>query len=189
MKEILQYRHTKTIPWFLTAVASYQEAQAVGVVVSYQCWEYDAVRGIDRPAIKLRPIENIRIDPASEWVDPIGSSPYLIDMLPMYVKDVRARMTQPDPKTGAPRWAPIPDSEILQAVRSYSDSTRLTREGSKRTDSKDQITTLTDFTIEWIHKNIVEWNGQDWQYYTLGTNRLLSNPVPLRQVYRHGKRP
>ena len=39
MKEILQYRLTKTIPWFLTAVASYQEAQAVGVVVSYQCWE------------------------------------------------------------------------------------------------------------------------------------------------------
>lgn len=189
MKEILQYRLTKTIPWFLTAVASYQEAQAVGVVVSYQCWEYDGVRGIDRPAIKLRPIENIRIDPASEWVDPIGSSPYLIDMLPMYVKDVRARMTQPDPKTGAPRWVPIPDSEILQAVRSYSDSTRLTREGSKRTDSKDQITTLTDFTIVWIHKNIVEWNGQDWLYYTLGTNRLLSNPVPLRQVYRHGKRP
>ena len=54
MKEILQYRLTKTIPWFLTAVASYQEAQAVGVVVSYQCWEYDAVRGIDRPAIKLK---------------------------------------------------------------------------------------------------------------------------------------
>ena len=26
----------------------------VGVVVSYQCWEYDAVRGIDRPAIKLK---------------------------------------------------------------------------------------------------------------------------------------
>ena len=25
-----------------------------GVVVSYQCWEYDAVRGIDRPAIKLK---------------------------------------------------------------------------------------------------------------------------------------
>ena len=122
-------------------------------------------------------------------MDPIGSSPYLIDMLPMYVKDVRARMTQPDPKTGAPRWAPIPDSEILQAVRSYSDSTRLTREGSKRTDSKDQITTLTDFTIVWIHKSIVEWNGQDWLNYTLGTNRLLSNPVPLRQVYRHGKRP
>ena len=110
-------------------------------------------------------------------------------MLPMYVKDVRARMTQPDPKTGAPRWAPIPDSEILQAVRSYSDSTRLTREGSRRTDSKYQITTLTDFTIVWIHKNIVEWGGQDWLYYTLGTTRLLSNPVLLRQVYRHGKRP
>ncbi len=43
----------------------------------------------------------------------IGSRSCLIDMLPMYAKDVRARMTQPDPKTGAPRWAPIQDSEIL----------------------------------------------------------------------------
>ena len=56
-------------------------------------------------------------------VRPVGSSPYLIDMPRMYVRDVRARMTQPYRKTGAPRWAPIPDSEILQAVRSYSDST------------------------------------------------------------------
>lgn len=77
-------------------------------------------------------------------------------MLPVYVKDLRARMTQPAPKTGAPRWAPIPDSEILQALRSYSDSTRLKRKGSKRIDSKDQITTLTGFTIVWIDKNIVD---------------------------------
>ncbi len=77
-------------------------------------------------------------------------------MLPMDAKDVRARMTQPDPKTGAPRGVPIPDSEILQAVRSYSDSTRLTREGSKGADSKDPITTLTDLTAVWIRKNIVE---------------------------------
>ena len=93
------------------------------------------------------------------------------------------------PILGESATAPIPDSEILQAVRSYSDSTRPTREGSKRTDSKDQITTLTDFTIVWIRKNIVEWGGQDWLYHTLGTTRLLSNPVLLSQVYRHGKRP
>ena len=77
-------------------------------------------------------------------------------MLPMYVKDARARMTQSDPKTGAPRWAPIPDREIERAVHSTSGSTRLTREGSKRTDAKDQITTLTDFTAVWIRKNIAD---------------------------------
>ena len=38
---------------------------------------------------------------------PVGSSPYLIDMLHMYVKDARARMTQADPKTSAPRCVPI----------------------------------------------------------------------------------
>jgi len=48
-------------------------------------------------------------------------------MLPIYVKDARARMIQPNLKTGAPRWAPIPDREIERAVHSTSGSTRLTR--------------------------------------------------------------
>lgn len=189
MKEIMQYRLTKTIPWFLTAIGAYQDAQSVGVCISYQSWECDPARGIDRPSIKLRPVENIRFDPASEWTDPINASPYLIDQVPMYVKDVRHRMNSPNAKTGEAVWIKCPDAEILQAVRSYSDSTRLTREGPKRTDSKDNITNLTDFTVVWIHKNIIEWEGQDWLYYTLGTTKVLSNPVLLSTQYRHGKRP
>jgi len=187
-KELLQYRLTETIPWFVICNGAYQETMAVGVVCSYQCWEYDQARGIDRPAVHLRPPENIRIDPGANWVDPINSSPYVIDMLPMYVKDVRARM-RPDMKTGKVPWRQVSDAQLLSAVRGNADSTRLTREGPKRTDPKDQPTALTDFTVVWVHRNIVEWNGLDYVFYTLGVHELLSDPVPLNYEYLHGIRP
>ena len=39
-KALLQYRLTKTIPWFQTLIGAIQEAQTVGLVCSYQDWEY-----------------------------------------------------------------------------------------------------------------------------------------------------
>ena len=187
-KELLQYRLTETIPWFIIVNGAYQEAMAVGVVCSYQCWEYDPIRGIDRPAVHLRPPENIRIDPGANWIDPINSSPFVIDMMPMYVKDVRARM-QPDMKTGREPWFPLSNGQLMTGILGNSDSTRLTREGPKRMDSKDQPTSLTDYTTVWVHRNIVIWNGIDYVFYTLGVHQLLSNPVPLKQEYLHGLRP
>ncbi|MCK0507916.1 portal protein [Aromatoleum anaerobium] len=187
MQQMLQWRLTKTIPWFLTVCGAYQDAQAVGVVASHQHWEFDPRRGTDKPVIDLVPVENLRIDPAAKWDDPIGSSPYVIHLLPMYVKDVRARMSQADAKTGQ-AWRQVSDAEILSATKGYGDSTRITREGGRQ-DSKDQASTINDFTIVWVHRNIVEMDGQDWLYYTLGTTQVLSDPVPLDSVYHHGLRP
>jgi hypothetical protein len=144
MQELLQHRLTKTIPWFLTLMGAYQDAQVVGLVCSYQHWVFDKRKGKDEPAIALRPIENIRFDPGADWMDPVNTSPYLIDMIPMYVKDVRARMKN-DPKTGEKKWKTVEEAVLLQAVRGYSDSTRLTREQG-RTDSKEQVNSVRPTT-------------------------------------------
>lgn len=188
MQALLQHRLTKSIPWFLLVCGAYQDAQTVGVVASHQYWEYDPARGRDRPVVELIPVENLRLDPGADWTDPIGSSPYVIQLVPMYVKDVRAKMTRPDDKTGQPAWFAADDATILAATKPYADSTRLTREAG-RTDSKDQVSALTEFTIVWVHRNVVEIDGEDMLYYTLGTQHLLSSPVPLRQVYHTGNRP
>ncbi len=185
---LMNYRLRKSIPWFLTLIGAYQDAQTVGVCISYQCWKYNPKKGIDKPAIELRPLENIRIDPGADWADPINSSPYVIDMLAMRVMDVKARMTNPDPTTGSPRWKRLADGEILVAQQSYSDTTRQTRERN-RTDSKDQSGQINEFAIVWVHRNIMEIDGEDMVYYTLGTHALLSDPVPLKQAYWHGRRP
>src|SRR3990172_2284690 len=189
MKELLQYRLTKSIPWFLVAIGAYQEAQAIGVVCSHQYWEFNEKKKKDRPCIELRPVENIRIDPGAKWYDPVETSPYIIDMIPMYVKDVKARTKKPDPKTREAKWKPVSESQIRAAVSGYSDSTRLTREGPRRQDPQQASSAINDFSIAWVHRNIIEVDGEDWMYYTLSTDVLLSDPKLLSEYYWHGRRP
>lgn len=186
--EVMNYRLQKTIPWFLTCIGAYQDTQTVGVALSRQYWKYDAKKGIDKPCIDLLPVENLRIAPGADWLDPINSSPYVIWMIPMYVKDVRARMRTIDKRTNAPKWKTLSDHHILTAINSSSDSTRQTRERG-RTDSKEQATAINDFAIVWVHENIVEVDGEDLIFHTLGTVGMLTDPVPISKVYHHGVRP
>lgn len=179
-KFLLQHRLTKSIPWFMLAMGAYQEAMNSGVVASIQEWEHRPKKGIDRPKIRLIPAENIRIDPASDWTDPVNSSPYVINMIPMFVKDVKQRMT-------SGKWVTLEDGQILSARQTMNDTTRQVREG--RSDSKDQPGAITDFTVVWVHQNFIEVDGEDVIYYTMGTNQLLTAPVPLKKEFWHGRRP
>lgn len=185
VRELLQYRLTASdkhgVPWFKLVVGAYQDADVQGVVISHFEWDKDA----DKPAVEHIPRENFRFDPAASWLDPIGTSPYLIWLRPMRVRDVRARMREG-------KWTPLTDQQILSAARKYSDTTRMLREGD-RTDSSDQVTTINDFTIVWVHHNIIRGeDGIDAMFYTLGTEFLLSAPEPLAVQYAHcrdGRRP
>lgn len=184
----VRYRLKKSVPWFLLCMGAYQDSQTVGACISYQSWNYDPDKGIDRPEIRLVPVENFRIDPGASWDDPIGTSPYLIELIPMRVGEVRRRSQRINPATGRTKWAQLSDAEILAAAQAYSDTTRQVRENG-RTDSKEQRTEITDFSIVWVHRNIVEIDGRDMVYYTLGTTALLTQPEPIKQHWWHGRRP
>ncbi|MER2511289.1 MAG: hypothetical protein ABTQ25_02515, partial [Nitrosomonas ureae] len=182
MFELLQHRLTKSIPWYQLLIGAYQDAMVQGVVISHQDWLLDERRKKDTPIIELIPRENFRFDPAADWTDPVGTSPYLIRLIPMRVRDVKLRMKQG-------RWLRIDDATIKTASQAW-DSTRLQREGN-RTDSTNDVTTINDFSIVWVHLNIVadEETGEDMLFYTLGTQYLLSSPVPLQERYATGQRP
>jgi hypothetical protein len=189
MKEILQYRLTKTIPWFLIAIGAVQDATVQGVVASYQHWKYEEGE-YDEPEIELLPVENVRISPNAKWTDPVGSSPYLIILWPTYVMDVRERMSQTDDKTGMPKWNTLSDDQIRAAMKQTFDSTRQVREQSR--EDKYQNTSsadLMDFDVVWVHENHMRIAGKDLVYWTLGTEQLLTEPKPLKDVYLHGERP
>jgi hypothetical protein len=188
MQELVQYRLTRSIPWFLTVIGAYQDAMVTGVVASYQYWKYNEKKKIDAPCIELLPIENLRFDPGADWTDPVNSSPYVIRMIPMYAKDIKSRMSREDPKTGEPKWMKLTDGQIKSATKSSADTTRLAREGN-RVDPKDQAAELSDYQICWVHQNFVDDDGEDYVYYTLGTEFLLSNPVRLDEMYAHNVRP
>lgn len=177
-KEALNYRLKKSVPWFLTVMGAFQDGNVMGAVVSHQAWHQEE----DRPDVDLRPLENIRIDPGARWTDPINTSPYVIDMLAMYVHEVKGR----------DGWKKPDNDAAYQTAKCNLDSTRLVREGN-RTDPKEGANTgITDFDLVWVHRNIIRDGGRDVVYYTLGTQHLLSDPVPLIEEYpwlRRKKRP
>jgi hypothetical protein len=184
---IANYRLQKSIPWFQLVNGAYQSGQVYGVVCSYQYWLYDGKQ--DKPCIDLIPPENIRIDPASDWLDPINSSPYVIHLIPMYVSDIKQRMNTIDEKTGEPEWNKAEDKLILSAANEYYDSTRIQREQGRQDNKQNFSTDNMDFMTAWVRRNIIRHEGQDWVFYTLGGEFLLSEPKPLEEVYYHGERP
>lgn len=201
------------VPWFRIVVGAYQDAEKVGIVTSKQWWEYEEViedfhafdKGtgapvldqngektviqkprivVDRPRCELYPPEQVRIDRAASWLDPIGTSPYLILMTPMYVGDVEQMMKQA-PGDGQPTWLKVDRAELLKAKgRSAWDSTRLARTPG-REDSKESDIAIDEYKTIWLHENFFRWEGQTLVYWTAGIEALLSEPQPVHEVYPH----
>jgi hypothetical protein len=178
-KHLLQIRLTTSIPWFMIAMGAFQDATVAGIVVSKQSWMYNEPKRVDRPDVELVPVENFRFDPAASWIDPVNSSPYLVHLIPLHIKDVKERI-----RTGA--WLPVAESELQASASRQLDSIRSARTGD-RAEATDNTISVTDYSIVWIHENIVEEEGQDWLFYTLGTTVLLSDPVPLEHKYPQGR--
>lgn len=191
MQAIIQYRLTHTIPWFLLVCGGLQDAQTQSACIAHVHWRFVA-RGKsmeiqeDRPCIDLIPIENIRFHPAADWVDPLNASPYIIHLMPMYVGDVKDRMRRPDPK--GQTWKRYDDSVFRYYMDSEDDSTRQTRlrlaEDPTRARSR-----ISDYDIVWVHRHIHRFRGSDVEWYTLASERRLTDPQPLIRTVFHGQRP
>jgi len=213
-KEVINYRLTKSIPWFQTVTGAMQDAMTVGVVCSYQHWVYEGedhveyvtqahpLTGLpvlveqkktvalkDKPCVELIPVENIRIDPGASWIDPINSSPYVIRMIPMYITDVKSMMEKVDPKTGTAKWKKLTDGQIRSAMKLDNDSTKQVREQTRQSSTDAGNAPLTDFEVVWVHENFMRIDGKEMVYYTLGVEFMLTEAKPLKEVYFHGERP
>ena len=192
MKEILEYRLSKTIPAFPLVMGAVQDAQVTGTVCSYQYWEYLTLNGKkikDRPCIELRPLENIRLDGGASWIDPVNTSPYFCDIIPMYVCDVKAMMLNKDEKTGAPKWKKFDDDVIIKARPDEMEAVRLARNNGKQLQ-EEESTGIKNFDIVWVMRWFMkDSQGEDQVFYTLGTEELLTPAKPIEEVYFHGKRP
>ena len=193
IKQLIEYRLSRTIPAFPIVMGGVQDAQTQGIVCSYQYWEYEKRGGRlikDKPCIDLRPIENIRLDGGASWLDPVETSPYFCDIIPMYVCQVRGLMNNKDEKTGAPKWKKLKDEIILKARPDVFDSTRQARLGKQQDPHTEEKPGLKDFDIVWVMRWFMrDSQNNDYHYYSLGTEELLTDPVPIEEAYFHAKRP
>ena len=197
-KALLQYRLKKTIPWYLTVVGSLQDCFVYGVCASYVSWEYDRgetgqytpdadgqpgdqgqpVAVLDRPWVEMIPPENIRFDPGCDWRDPVGSSPYLIRVVPMYFEDVRQRMQSGE-------WRSLDDGVIKSAQNSTDSVDSVKRE---REHGRPQQALQSENPLVYVRQHFDRIDGTELVYWTLGEH-LLKQPVTLEEYTILKRRP
>lgn len=191
MKELVQWRCTHSLHWFQFLIGGIQDAQKQGACVARICWEYKSRRDVngkmkvykDAPNAFLVPLENMRFDPSASWMDPFNDSPYLIELVEMYVGDVKEKMARADPK--GRKWMEYPDSEIKS--ENPDDSTRQARLGNQQ-DPTQETRSVSDYEVCWVQRHIHRWDGNDWIFWTLNNGKLLTEPELLEHVVFHGKR-
>lgn len=219
-KSLVQQRLT-SVPWnwTLTCQGAFQDTKNYGLCISHQYWRHEQVSEIvpafgddgqpiiqnglpmgieqkktviDMPVVDLVPPECFRFDPMCDWRNPAQTSPYLQLLMGMYAGDVLERMETENPKTGQPIWRKYSLAQITAAKRQTQDNrTRRAREGHTRIDPSLD-TAAKEFTMVWAHLNIVKEKGVDIAWWTLGTELMLTDPIPLTEMYPHlapGERP
>lgn len=93
-RALLNYRLTRSLPWFTVASGFIADAEITGVFISHQAWRRDERKeykinelgvlvedtAIERDTPWVTPIspDDFGIHPQSNWIDPINSTPYIV---------------------------------------------------------------------------------------------------------------
>lgn len=146
----------------------------------------------DRFIIEPHAAENVIVDTAAPFYEVIQGGAFLIVKHPMHVGDVRTMMKPGRQRMGGGTWFNVSDDVLLGLARDYNNAAvRIARDkGSDRYSSQNSAR-LNDLQIVWVHENFVRHNGRDYQFWSLGTQRLLSEPIETIEAYPalHGERP
>ena len=193
MQALIQERLTVTIPWFQFSIGGFQDAQVQGIVIAHNYWRRESAGAghkyritKDEPCMKLIPVENFRFDPSASWYDVVNTSPYLIELIPMYIGKVLDRMREPDAK--GVKWKPLTREEIASCRDQTDDSTRAARTNLSQ-DAASQPRMVSDYDVVWVHRHIHRHEGEDYEFYMLASRYMLTKPVPLKDNVWFGERP
>jgi hypothetical protein len=209
MKNIVAYYLDRKIPWYLTVMGAWQDTRVYGPCCSFTDWRFkskevttevpvlniygkpkedgstqkitETVVVKDEPYIDLIPVENLLLDPACDWRDPINSSPYVIYLKAMAITDATHMMASGE-------WNTYSETELLAATDHTYNTVTSARDGDNRPDARDSQT-KTEFKSVWIHYNFVRMDGEEYFYLTAGTQLLLTDIKKLEEDYPTGMRP
>jgi hypothetical protein len=209
-RALLEHRLSYRMPWFLTVQGAFQSTKVYGICISEQYWDYhedtdvvpvqddmgapvrdeqgfamgreEVVVRRDKLCCDLIEPENFLFDPMCDWRNPADTSPFIVRKYPMFVGDALEMMQRADPKTGRSAWRKYEMDDLLGTSREFYGRTRQAREGRQRVDPSD-LDRGNEFSSVWAHRNIIRVNGVDYEYWTMGTELLLTDPVPLRELH------
>lgn len=208
-EKLLNYRMQEDDRWYKFVGGSVQDADRQGFVIGKTYWEYeegarywqrpapgmeffgpergvDFVTRVDRPAFQLVPVERFYFSPAADWMNVVESSPFLIEVVPMYVADIRRYEKNARAKL---KYRHLSDGQLLSGGHMAEwNPIRIQRERN-RLDRYDRGSTPTDYAVAWVHRNFLKIDGEDYVFDTVGEGILLSDITPLDQFDPRGYRP
>lgn len=203
---LLNYRLKADDRYYKMVIGGTQDAERQGFAIACTFWEYDeaqqyydeihptlgktaridTVPKVDRPGMTLVPIERFHFSPGADWMDVVNSSPYIIEVRPMYLCDVRKYAANPRAKL---KYRTLSTGELLAGGSAEQwDAVRMQRERNN-VNRYDRNGEVSDYAIVWVHRNIVTVDGEDYVYDTIGTTTMLSNVIPLSEFDPRGYRP
>ena len=212
--QLLNYRLKKTVPWFKTCLGGWFDAMVAGTVISCQEWRYQESKIVedefdpegnptgktretakvrrDTPWIRLIPVENLRLHPSCDWVDPINSSPYLIEQIPWFVEELADHIKNARSYgSQVPYLREFTVEELMAGATDINNTAQVVRQAREnvRLDRYSQVQQGQNNRIVWVHRNIMRRDGLDYVFETLGTTIQLSDPVPIEDVFGLDYRP
>lgn len=149
----------------------------------------------DRPRIHLLPPEDVIRDPSASWEDQAQDSSYIILRFPMSVSEARAFVENSNPRSVV-QFHELSPADLSGASgtgrgdSTGSSATRRARENSGN-DRLEDNSVDAEYQTVWLHENFLRIEGTDYVFWTIGTNKLISNIVKVEDAYpeRHGARP
>lgn len=148
----------------------------------------------DRPRIDLLPPEDVIRDPSAAWENQAQDSAYLILRFPMTVEAARTFLKNSNDKS-AMKFYQISDEDLAAASGGASDPNNAAN--IRRAREQNGTDRLTDYAVDsaykqvWLHENFMRIEGNDYVFWTLGIDRMISEAVPVEEVYpeQGGARP
>lgn len=127
-------------------------------------------------------IENFRVDPKCDPLNPVGTSAFLIHRFEMYVDDLKAKQEEDG-------WLSI-DVEDLQGnfvnTESGTDDIKASRNKTGTVQENGHGSVSNDLEKVYVHENIIRENNKYFVFFTLGTTKMLTKVFPLDELYPTG---
>lgn len=217
MEELVNYRTDRgsgkaAIPWFMVAMGARQDSLLTGICISKQSWKIEYKKAeesdgtlaldedsgayvhqerwqatTDRPDIQLIPPENIIIDPAADWTNPIQSAQYVILKWPMTLEEVKTKQESPiNP------WNQV-SPDMLRASTDVGtfNMSAIRRAREMDLDRMNEAQTGNQFQIVWVYEVFMRVGNTDYTFITVQDKAYLTDPRPVGEAYpeQGGERP
>lgn len=178
---VINYRFQQSNNWWMRFIhIGYTSGIMHNLSIAKVDWDVEKKRPSAIPIL----IERFRLDPHADPLDPIESSPYLINIQEMYVADIKKKM---DKKNKFP-WNDIDDDQLQKSlVSSFEQDVNVFRQKDHYDPAKSSGAIADELAKVFVHENIVKVDDQDYVFYTLGTFEMLSPAYKLEDVYPQGR--